>query len=183
MTTRARRVWMAIAIVLCLAASGSCAAIPDPDEAAPVSPPDRDQFIDGGVNEFIERRCGALDCHGQIGRPLRIYGGLGLRRLEDPNQPRVARPVDTTTTMEEKIDNYLSVVNLEPEAIGLSHATNAAYRDFLLLKKPLGIESEKGVRHKGGPVLRDIGDPGYNCLVSWIGGAVATPDCAAAAFY
>lgn len=161
-----------------LATLGSCAMVPDPAEPAPALPPDREQFINGGVNKFMEKRCGALDCHGQIGRPLRIYSGDGLRKTK-PDRPDAARP-DTPTSDDEKIDNYLSVVNLEPEAIGLSRATDGAYRDFLLLKKPLGFED--GVRHKGGPVLRQINDPGYDCLLSWIRGAVVTQACAEGTF-
>ena len=166
--------WKAIVLGLALALSASCAAVPDPDQAAPASPPDREQFVNGGVNAFMERRCGALDCHGQIGRPLRIYSSLALRRVP-PDKPRAERPVGPTTP-DEKIDNYLSVAYLEPEAIGYLNASKGDYRDLLLLKKPVGMEND-GVRHKGGPVLREIGDPGYRCLESWMKGAVRTQDC------
>jgi hypothetical protein len=176
MSTKTRTV---SAFALAIAACGSCAAAPDPNQAALVSPPDRAQFITGGVNDFLERRCGALDCHGQIGRPLRIYGAVGLRKT-DPRTPAAARPV-TGTTLDEKTDNYLAVIDLEPEAIGYANATKGAFDDLLLLRKPLGIENG-GVRHKGGPVLRAIGDPGFRCLQSWIGGAVATQDCTDATF-
>jgi len=171
---------LALAIGVCLAVSASCAVSPDANEPSPVAPPpDRGQFQNGGVELFMEKRCGALDCHGQIGRPLRIYGASGLRKT-DPDTPRAPRP-NTATTPDEQLDNYLSVVNLEPEAIRFSKTTNGAYRDFLLLKKPLGLENN-GVRHKGGPVLRETADPGYNCLVSWIAGAVNQKDCEAAQF-
>jgi len=182
MRTAGVRPWKAIVIGLCLAALGSCAAIPDPDQRAPAFPPDFEQFVrKDAVNDFMERRCGALDCHGQIGRPLRIYSELGLRKTK-PDKPFTERPpVGTATTADEKLDNYLSVVNLEPEALGYSHATKAEYRDFLLLKKPRGLENN-GVRHKGGPVLREIGDPGYECLLSWIRDEVSTADCKAATF-
>ncbi|MDB4934450.1 MAG: hypothetical protein JWP87_1422 [Labilithrix sp.] len=168
-----------VAIALGVAACASCAVVPDPNQAAVVSPPSREQFIMGGVNDFMERRCGALDCHGQIGRPLRIYGALGLRKT-DPSMPGAERPT-TATTDDEKIDNYLSAIDLEPEAIGYANATKGEYDDFLLLKKPLGLENE-GVRHKGGPVLRVTGDPGFECLRSWIRGAVRTKDCQDATF-
>jgi len=180
------RPWKAVVFGLCLAVCGSCAAVPDPDQPAPAAPPDRGQFVDGGVNDFMEKRCGSLDCHGQIGRPLRLYSATGLRKTK-PLEKFLDRP-EGGTTPDEKSDNYLAVVYLEPEAIGLSHATDGAYRDFLLLKKPVGLPlgpdgyDGDGVRHKGGPVLRETGDPGYNCLVSWIRGAVATPDCVAATF-
>ncbi|MBK8258312.1 MAG: hypothetical protein IPK82_37295 [Polyangiaceae bacterium] len=41
---------------------------------------DEDAFI--AVSEVLERRCGTLDCHGAIARPLRLYGNAGLRRPE-----------------------------------------------------------------------------------------------------
>jgi hypothetical protein len=168
-----------IGIALSLSLAASCAASPDPNQAAVMSPPDRDQFTKGGVSAFMERRCGTLDCHGQIGRPLRIYGQFGLRRTP-PDQPGAPRP-DGVTTDDERLDNYYAVVDLEPEAIGYAHATNGADKDFLLLKKPLDIENG-GVRHKGGPVLRQIDDPGFRCLVTWIDGTVNSNDCQAATF-
>jgi hypothetical protein len=171
---------VALGLLGLVLAASSCASAPDPDEAAPMSPPDRGQFIDGGVSAFMERRCGTLDCHGQIGRPLRIYSQNGLRKT-DPNHPDAPRPATATTTFDEETDNYFAVIDLEPEAIGYSNSTKGAYRDFMLLKKPLGLENN-GVRHKGGPVLREVDDPGYTCLVSWIGGAVSTKDCTAATF-
>jgi hypothetical protein len=171
--------WQAIAFGLCLAAGASCAAVPDPEARALDSPPDREQFINGGVNDFMEKRCGALDCHGQIGRPLRLYGKYGLRKTP-PGQPDAPRS-EADTTADEKNDNYLSVVNLEPEAIGYLNASKGDYDDFLLLKKPVGAENG-GVRHKGGPVLSAADDPGFRCLVSWIKGRVATEDCVKATF-
>lgn len=172
--------WKAIAIGLCIAALASCAASPDPNQAAPAFAPDRGQFtMPGGVGAFMERRCGALDCHGQIGRPLRIYSANGLRKT-DATKPRSPRPIGPTTD-DEKLDNYLSVIDLEPEAIGYSHATNGDYRDFMLLKKPLGLQNN-GVRHKGGAVLREKSDPGYECLLSWIRGTVSTKDCTDATY-
>jgi hypothetical protein len=174
-----RALALELALAVLVSPCGSCAAVPDPEQAALASPPDRGQFIEGGVNDFMERRCGTLDCHGQIGRPLRIYSAIGLRKT-DPNTPFAERPIGGTTE-DEKIDNYLSVIDLEPEAIGNSNATKGEYDDFLLLRKPLGIENE-GVRHKGGPVLRSVGDPGFRCLRTWIAGAVSSDDCRKATF-
>lgn len=136
--------------------------------------PDKDQFITQNVSLFMEKRCGALDCHGQIGRPLRIFSQNGLRKNDGP---KGARDV-TVTTMEERVANYYSVVGLEPEEISNSRVSEGAFDDFLLLKKPLGID-QGGVRHKGGSVLRST-DSGFDCLALWIAGkesAVIKPKC------
>lgn len=140
--------------------------------------PDRDQFITQNVSLFMERRCGALDCHGQIGRPLRIFSSSGLRMNDGKNG---ARDV-SATTMEERVANYFSVVGLEPEEITIARdsAQNGQPRftDFLLLLKPLGID-QGGVRHKGGSVLRST-DSGFDCMAFWIEGEDAAkikPKC------
>ena len=140
--------------------------------------PDRAQFIDGGVSGFMEARCGALDCHGQVGRPLRIYSKNGLRYRVPEDGLRDTRD----TTPEERFDNYLAVIGLEPEALAEAVRTRGEYVDFQLLLKPLGDEG-RGVSHKGGPVLRaSPNDPGWNCLHGWIAGAHDPAACAAATF-
>lgn len=140
--------------------------------------PNREQFIDGGVSAFMEARCGGLDCHGQVGRPLRIYGKNGLRFQTPENALRDTRD----TTPEERLENYQSVIGLEPEAISDCVRTQGAYVDFQLLLKPLD-DSGRGVRHKGGPVLRaGSNDPGWSCLFGWLAGAHDPQACAAATF-
>lgn len=157
----------------------ACATAPDERELARQNPPDKEQFLRGGVNDFMVARCGALDCHGQVGRPLRLYGVNGLRKVP-PLEVELERPTGPLTA-EELDDNYLSVVGLEPEALGYARAVEGEYLDFLLLKKPISIEGG-GVRHKGGPVLRPTGDPGFECILSWISGDVEATECAAATF-
>jgi hypothetical protein len=151
---------------------GSACSSVDSTAVSPLALPDRDQFINQGVSAFMEKRCGALDCHGQIGRPLRIYSVNGLRKSVGPKGTRDVRG----TTPDELNDNYFAVVGLEPEEISQARITEGAFTDFLLLKKPLSIEGG-GVRHKGGPVLRST-DPGFECLISWIAGAVDSAKCA-----
>ena len=63
--------------------TGSCASSPDPGRATTIVAPDFVQFKTGGVNDLLANRCGTLDCHGQVGRPLRIYSRTGLRILDD----------------------------------------------------------------------------------------------------
>jgi hypothetical protein len=165
----------ALAWVLLLAA---CAGRPDAGEVAPLRLPDRDQFIDGGVSDFMGRRCGTLDCHGNVARPLRLYGDKGLRLEIVPDAPRDTRP----TTPKEHLANYRSVVGLEPEDLSKSVETGGEYLDFMLFKKPLSIEGG-GVRHKGGQVLRaSDSDPGWVCMRSWVQGKVDARSCKDATF-
>lgn len=138
----------------------------DPNATTTPALPDRDQFTTS-VSPFMEKRCGALDCHGQPGRPLRLYSQFGLRRDLTEAGARVTGP----TTPQELTDNYFAVVGLEPEDVGTPSA--------LLLLKPLDIEGG-GVRHKGGPVLRKD-DDGYRCLSSWLAAEVDVANCTTAA--
>ena len=167
-TVIALTTWLgALAVVFCSA----CITSVDSGATSPLALPDKDQFITQGVGVFMEKRCGSLDCHGQIGRPLRIYSSNGLRKNDGPNGAR-----DTSgTTAEEQSANYFSVVGLEPEQISVSRVSEGVYDDFLLLKKPLSLEGG-GVRHKGGPVLRST-DSGFDCLISWISGAANKAKC------
>ena len=148
---------------------GACSS-PDSASISQLALPDRGDFK-AAVSPFMEKRCGALDCHGQIGRPLRLYSQFGLRQKRGPNGTRDTSP----TTADELTANSFSTVGLEPEAISSSLVSQGAFNDFLLLKKPLSLEGG-GVRHKGGPVLRS-GDAGFDCLYSWISGKVNAPNC------
>lgn len=109
-----------------------------------------------GPADVLSRRCGSLDCHGRIARPLRIYGQNGLRL--DPNDFPGGRP----RTLDESRATYLSVIGLEPERVGV-----------LVIDKAIGRE-----RHKGGRIFADESDPGYLCLASWLRGAVDVASCA-----
>lgn len=156
------------------------ACAPSPSSAGPVDidAPPQDQFIDRGVSAFMEARCGAIDCHGQVGRPLRIYSANGLRRDVGDGGGR-----DTSaTTRAERVDNWRSVVGLEPESLNESVARGGDPSDLMLMKKPLDIEFG-GVRHKGGPVLRaSPSDPGWVCLLSWLGKNADQAACTEATF-
>ena len=129
--------------------------------------PDKEEFINGGVSAMMESRCGGLDCHGQVGRPLRLYSQRGLRLATPETDLRDTRP----TTPEERLENYQSVIGLEPEGLSDTVATGGVYVDHQLLLKPLDDEGGLGVRHKGGPVLQPTpNDPGWQCLFGWVKG-------------
>lgn len=173
----ARSAAVALLVTLCVAAGSSSCSIPtESGELGEL--PDSKSFIDNGVSTFMERRCGALDCHGQPGRPLRIYSEWGLRLAANTDGTRDKRP----TTPEEQLANYRSVVGLEPENLEACYRTKGEdKKNFQLLLKPLSIEND-GIRHKGGPVLRpSANDPGWQCLYGWVSGDVNKAECANAA--
>jgi hypothetical protein len=158
------RRWLALFLI-------ACAPRPNGGETPDLVFPDRESFVDAGVSEFMSRRCGALDCHGDPARPLRLYGTNGLR-LNELAEGRDRRP----TTGEEHTANYRAVIGLEPEELSESVATVGAHDSFMLFLKPLAE-----VRHKGGPVLRRA-DPGWVCLKSWIAANADAASCKEATY-
>jgi hypothetical protein len=141
--------------------------------------PDEKSFVDSDTSLFMERRCGSLDCHGQVGRPLRLYSEWGLRLEPTKTGARNGSP----TTNAERRENYYSVAGLEPENLSDCYTAGEDCQDpaktktFQLLKKPLGMENG-GIRHKGGPVLRATPtDTGWACLFGWASGAPDKTAC------
>jgi len=132
--------------------------------ATTILSPDQGEFTT--VSPVFERRCGTLDCHGQVGRPLRIYSGLGLRMPNDAGNT----PGSNATTPEEITANYLAVVGLEPEQMTRVIAGIDPPRSLLILAKPLLLES-----HKGGPAIATTGDPAETCITSWINDGIGPP--------
>jgi hypothetical protein len=119
------------------------------------------------VSGMLGERCGTLDCHGQVGRPLRIYGSRGLRL--DPN--------DTSghggTRAAEHEANLLAVVGLEPElTCAVLEAMGEEPNRLSLVRKPSGREA-----HKGGVVFATPDDDAATCLLCWLSGQVDRDAC------
>lgn len=131
-----------------------------------------DGAVSQGVDAVLEKRCGTLDCHGQMGRALRIFGQNGLRLI---SQDAANTPGIQPTTGTELVANYQSVIGLQPELMTEVVQGNLPPTALLLLRKPLQLE-----RHKGGQVFNGVGDPAYDCIVSWLGGTTAYSECARA---
>jgi hypothetical protein len=124
------------------------------------------------VADAMQPHCGTLDCHGQAGRNLRLFGGRGLRLAPGGN------PLDGDTTPAEYDATFWSVVGLEPETLTAVIEDKGGDPDRLsLIRKPRGHE-----RHKGG-TLMSVGDDLDRCLTTWLGGALAEAPCQAAAMY
>jgi hypothetical protein len=122
------------------------------------------------VADAMQPSCGTLDCHGQIGRNLRLFGGRGLRL--DPK----GSPAEDSTTAAEYDATYWSALALEPEIISDVVGEKGARPDRLtLIRKGRGTE-----RHKGG-TLMTADDDLDRCLVSWLADAVDDASCGRAA--
>jgi hypothetical protein len=162
----------AIVVALILGAgSAGCASIPDPSRYTVIGEPDVTEFSlplapsstpntgSGGVHLFLENQCGTLDCHGQVGRPFRIFSQNGLRLANDGG----LLAGSGATSQAEINANYLSAIGLEPEEMSAVVSGAAPPTALLLVKKPRGLE-----HHKGGTRIVE-GDPSDLCLTGWLG--------------
>jgi len=138
--------------------------------------PDTDDFPK--VSSVLERRCGTLDCHGTLARPLRIYGAGGLRlfTIDEFNDASLAQENGTVsggsgTTSAEHEANRRSMCGIEPELTGEVIRGVLPPEELMILRKPLLIE-----RHKGGAVFQ-TGGPGAVCLSCWLRGFPDDIDC------
>jgi hypothetical protein len=147
--------------------AGACSE-PDADRITLVIAPDfaaYSQLDQGGndvngINGYLERRCGTLDCHGQPGRAYRLYSRNGLR-LYDPDAK--LSPGGPLTTPLEIQQNYQSLIGLEPEEMSrVMGRAGTNPNTLLLLRKPLNLE-----RHKGGRAMAED-DVGYRCITGWL---------------
>jgi len=159
--------------------AGACASIPDEhrytylgptqDPTQPLAPnfaTYAGTSANPAVDRYLGQRCATLDCHGQIGRPLRIFATNGLRSFDAAGAGGFPNKSGSGATTDDEIKaNYFTVIGLEPEL--MAQVIAGGGRDpkkLLLLKKPLLLES-----HKGGQVMTE-GDDGYKCITSWIAG-------------
>ncbi len=154
----------AIAVGVVLVAA--CGGTPDPNRVTNIYTPDDafEQYAGGGakigVDGFLAARCGTLDCHGGIGRPLRIFSQSGLRIVDDAGN----YPGGAPETEAEIFANFTAAISVQPELTSEVFAGNFDPHVLLLLRKPMQLE-----RHKGGQVIQG-GDTGDTCLTSWLSG-------------
>jgi len=117
------------------------------------------------VGDAMQLHCGTLDCHGQIGRNMRLYGHYGLRLSPMDN------PLDAPTSLAEYDASYWSIVGLEPEAMSKVVAEYFQLETLTLIRKARGIE-----KHKGGQLMSE-GDLLDRCIVGWLIGAFEGETC------
>lgn len=152
-------------ILVLTALAPACAAAPGDGARVAIAGPDEASFPP--VAAFLEHRCGTLDCHGQIGRNLRLYGYDGLRLAA------ADLPGGAPTTSDEIDADFRSVTGLEPELLNAVVAEGGAHPERLtLVRKGRGTE-----HHKGGALVMP-GDAQDRCLLGWLAGAVDDTACA-----
>jgi hypothetical protein len=137
----------------------------DPDKRIdPVGPPAANFDVVVGM---LGHRCGSLDCHGASTRNLHIYGygGSRLNPTDTPDAP-------PTTTPNEIVATYDSVVGLEPEMMRKLVVEKFIGPGRLTLVRKARGEEE----HKGGARIAK-GDDADLCLLSWLNGAVDVAAC------
>jgi hypothetical protein len=114
-----------------------------------------------------------MDCHGDPGRPLRLYGRSGLR-LRQPDGTGAPSGSQIGTTPVEIEENRFSACGLEPEQMDAVVTGQEPPESLLLLRKPRLVEA-----HKGGQQLVE-GSNADNCVLSWLRGSVDETACDAA---
>ncbi|HEY3815788.1 MAG TPA: hypothetical protein VGL81_01395 [Polyangiaceae bacterium] len=185
-----------------MASFASCSSVQNSQIG--ISAPPYSQASFSVVGDYLENRCGTLDCHGQTGRNLRIWGCEGMRLAPDADPTSCENP----TTEEEYEATYRSLVALEPQVMSSVWAGCAPYGAdggdvyppgtschpelLTFIRKARGTEA-----HKGGqlicvlapcpaglppqvPLDGDAGplvDPQDVCLVSWLEGATDLHEC------
>jgi hypothetical protein len=182
------RIATVVRVVLLLGLGGGAAScLKDPGALVDVC---ADVKTFATVSPLLEQRCGSLDCHGNIARPLRVYGARGLRFV-DVNTDDVKQLFDSNlartngtfpgsggkaTTDAERAQTWRAVCGLQPEMMTDVVTGTGDPEKLLLLSKPLHLE-----RHKGEKVF-EKGSQDYDCIVSWLksaqpGGAVDQTSC------
>jgi hypothetical protein len=157
-----RAIHSSLLMLACIACSG-----PDASDHRSFRAPPRDGF--DAVSDMFSARCGSLDCHGQVGRSLRIYGTNGLR-LSSEDIPGVDGGV---TSAAEHDSNYRSAIALEPEILDqVVREAGKRPERLTLVNKARGTE-----HHKGGTAL-DTGSDADACLLSWLESSVDADRCA-----
>lgn len=152
--------WLPLLGLLLAAACG----YPENEAVVGLATPERVVFP--VVADALQPSCGTLDCHGQRGRNLRLYGGRGLRLDAHDNS------ADGPTTDAEYRASYLSLIGLEPEALDVVVRGGGVDPERLsFIRKARGSE-----RHKGGTQMLP-GDPLDRCVLTWLAGRVDKVSC------
>ena len=162
------RAYLALLVVLTIATIAACSS-PDANARIGVSAPPRDQF--DPVGALVVHRCGSLDCHGQVGRNLRVWGCEG-QRLDPNDVPGCRASGGKDTTEDEYEATYRSIVGLEPAVMSdvvANHGQNP--EELTFVRKARGDES-----HKGGHVVTP-GDEQDVCIASWLASQTDTATC------
>lgn len=151
----------------------ACAFAPS-DNTIGIQAPDLGQFQSNGVADYMDHRCGSLDCHGQATRNLVMWGCYGLRL--DANETGLAPGCRASgginTQADEYEASYRSLVGLEPAVMSAVVNGGGAHPELLtFIRKARGWDA-----HKGGALVTP-GDDQDNCMTSWLAGNADQTAC------
>lgn len=167
----ARSLASLVALGVAASAAASCSSVPA-DARIGVDAPNESEAQFGIVGDFLDHRCGSLDCHGQTGRNLRIWGCEGMR-LDPHAIPVCSAPQGgSQTTTAEHQATYRSLVGLEPTVMSEVVGGHGVHPELLtFVRKARGLET-----HKGGALIVP-GDPQDVCITSWLAGQTEIAAC------
>lgn len=207
MTTRVAVFLLPGALAATFSGIGACSSVQN-SQIGIAAPPYSDESFTP-VGDYLENRCGTLDCHGQTSRNFRVWGSEGMR-LEPDASPVIGA---TPTTEAEYQATYRSLVALEPQVMSTVYPGCSLYADdggdtyppgaschpelLTFIRKARGTEAHKGgqlicieqpcppglgplVSYGDGGILVDPQDV---CLVSWLEGATDHHQCGLALNY
>ena len=132
----------------------ACAACTGTNGVAPVASADLAGYA-SSVHPILEARCATLDCHGDPGRPLRLYAETGLRAADLLR----GQPI----TMDELVANVRALEGVDPGV-----PADAS----IVMAKPLGR-----IDHVGGVVWADPGAAQPTCVRGWLAGSLDAAAC------
>ena len=159
-------------VLATLLLSASCSTAPSDARIGVIGPNSSEKAFGIPVGNFLGHRCGTLDCHGQPGRNLRIWSCEGMRL--SPGDVSICKRAQggRTTTEEEHLATYRSIVGLEPAIMSEVVANHGQDPELLtFIRKARGVES-----HKGGALFVP-GDDQDVCVTSWLSGRTNLTAC------
>jgi hypothetical protein len=114
------------------------------------------------VQPYVEAGCATLDCHGDPGRPLRLYSELGLRKGAELRPKPLSDETDPLALTDAELDDNRRAL------AGVALATESSQAHLALLK-PLAT-SAGGIHHVGPTLWASTTAPGYQCLRAYLAG-------------
>jgi hypothetical protein len=158
---------VAIAGVLVLAACSEAAS----ETRMGITAPNASEEAWGPVSDFLNHRCGSLDCHGRPERNLQIWGCQGMRLLSTDVSICSRAKGGRRTTPEEHTATYRSLVGLEPAIMSAVVEGRGSPELLTFVRKARGSEA-----HKGGALMAP-GDAQDLCITSWLSGQTNLKAC------
>ncbi len=112
---------MAVLSATCAVLALACSSTTNTRIGIDAPPFSQESF--GPLSDYLDHRCGSLDCHGQPGRNLRIWGCEGMR-LDAGMVPVCNKtvPGGGRSTLQEHQETYRSLVGLEPQVMSEVYA-------------------------------------------------------------